>query len=421
VYQKIKGTDDLYGDQMKYWYWIEEKARELSTIYGYGEIRTPIFEETKLFVRSVGQDTDIVQKEMYTFEDKGGRSITLRPEGTAPVVRAFVENGMLAQGLPQKYFYIGPMFRYERPQSGRQRQFHQFGAEIFGSPSPIADAELIIFADKLLKELGLVDYEIHINSLGNEDDRIKYKEAIKEYYAQHLESLCDDCKIRYEKNVLRLLDCKIDVKYAENAPKITDYLGEESKKHYEELKRLLTSAGIDYVEDPRLVRGLDYYSRTVFEVHHHRLGAMSAIAGGGRYDGLIKEIGGKEVPALGFAAGIERLILSLKVENVQVDEISKNVVYVIYLGGKEARDEAVKLAELLRSEGIPTGLELMERSISAQLKHASRIGAKLCVIIGEDELERDVVVIKNMETGEQVEFEKSFVVNGIKDMITEMQ
>ncbi|HCL98242.1 MAG TPA: histidine--tRNA ligase, partial [Fervidobacterium sp.] len=221
MYQKIKGTDDLYGDQIKYWYWIEEKARKLSTIYGYGEIRTPIFEETKLFVRSVGQDTDIVQKEMYTFEDKGGRSITLRPEGTAPVVRAFVENGMLAQGLPQKYFYIGPMFRYERPQSGRQRQFHQFGAEIFGSPSPIADAELIIFADRLLKELGLVDYEIHINSLGNEDDRINYKEALKEYYAQHLESLCDDCKMRYERNVLRLLDCKIDVKYAENAPKIT--------------------------------------------------------------------------------------------------------------------------------------------------------------------------------------------------------
>lgn len=421
MYQKIKGTDDLYGDQIKYWYWIEEKARKLSTIYGYGEIRTPIFEETKLFVRSVGQDTDIVQKEMYTFEDKGGRSITLRPEGTAPVVRAFVENGMLAQGLPQKYFYIGPMFRYERPQSGRQRQFHQFGAEIFGSPSPIADAELIIFADRLLKELGLVDYEIHINSLGNEDDRINYKDALKEYYAQHLESLCDDCKMRYERNVLRLLDCKIDVKYAENAPKITDYLGGESEKHYKELKRLLTSAGIDYVEDPRLVRGLDYYNRTVFEVHHHRLGAMSAIAGGGRYDGLIKEIGGKEVPALGFAAGIERLILSLKAENVQVDEISKNVVYVTYLGSKEARDEAVKLAELLRSEGIPTGLELMERSISAQLKHASRIGAKFCVIIGEDELERDVVVIKNMETGEQVEFEKNFVVNGIKDMITEMQ
>ncbi|HRD21200.1 MAG TPA: His/Gly/Thr/Pro-type tRNA ligase C-terminal domain-containing protein, partial [Fervidobacterium sp.] len=217
------------------------------------------------------------------------------------------------------------------------------------------------------------------------------------------------------------LDCKIDVKYAENAPKITDYLGVESEKHYEELKRLLTSAGIDYVEDPRLVRGLDYYNRTVFEVHHHRLGAMSAIAGGGRYDGLIKEIGGNEVPALGFAAGIERLILSLKAENVKVDEISKNVVYVTYLGNKEVRDEAVRLAELLRSEGIPTGLELMERSISAQLKHASRIGAKFCVIIGEDELERDVVVIKNMETGEQVEFEKNFVVNGIKDMIQEMQ
>lgn len=421
MYQKIKGTDDLYGEQMKYWYWIEKKARELSTIYGYGEIRTPIFEETKLFVRSVGQDTDIVQKEMYTFEDKGGRSITLRPEGTAPVVRAFVENGMIAQGFPQKYFYIGPMFRYERPQSGRQRQFHQFGAEIFGSPSPMADAELIIFADRLLKEMGLIDYEIHVNSLGDTEDREKYKEALKVYYVQYLDVLCDDCKVRYERNTLRLLDCKVDAKYVENAPRITDYLGEESKKHYEELKRLLSSVGIEYVEDPRLVRGLDYYNRTVFEIHHHRLGAMSALAGGGRYDGLIKEIGGKEVPALGFAAGIERLILSLKSENVQVDEISKNIIYVTYLGNKEVRNEAIKLAELLRSEGIPVGLELMERSISAQLKHASRIGARFCVIIGEDELDRDVVVIKNMETGEQVEFEKNFVVNGIKDMIQEMQ
>lgn len=421
MYQKIKGTEDLYGEEMKYWYWIEKKAKDLAIRYGYGEIRTPIFEETKLFIRSVGQDTDIVQKEMYTFEDKGGRSITLRPEGTAPVVRAFVEDGMIAQGFPQKYFYIGPMFRYERPQSGRQRQFHQFGAEIFGSSSPIADAELIIFADRLMKEIGLVDYQIHINSLGDIEDRVKYREALKEYYAQHLENLCDDCKVRYEKNVLRLLDCKVDIEYTKNAPKITDYLGENSRKHYEELKALLDSVGIKYIENPRLVRGLDYYNRTVFEIHHQKLGAMSAIAGGGRYDGLIKEIGGKDVPALGFATGIERLILALKAENVLVDEIETNVVYIAYLGGFDVKAEAIRLSEELRREGIPVGLELMERGLSAQLKNAARVGAKFTIIVGESELERNIVLVKNMETGEQLEFERSFVVSGIKDMITEMQ
>lgn len=419
MYQKIKGTEDLYGEQMKYWYWIEEKSRNLARMYGYGEIRTPIFEETKLFIRSVGQDTDIVQKEMYTFEDKGGRSITLRPEGTAPVVRAFLENGMIAQGLPQKYFYIGPMFRYERPQSGRQRQFHQFGAEIFGTSSAIADAELIIFVDHLLKELGLVDYEIYINSLGDMQDRANYKEALRKYYSKNLDNLCDDCKVRYERNILRLLDCKVDVEYAKDAPKIVDYLGEDSKKHYEELKTMLDFLGVNYVEQPRLVRGLDYYNRTVFEVHHNKLGAMSAIAGGGRYDGLIKELGGKEVPALGFAAGIERLILALKMENVQVNEIRTNLVYIAHLGGDQVKAEALKLAELLRREGIPTGLELTERNLGAQLKHAARIGARFTLIIGENELERDVVVVKNMENGQQVEFEKSFVVSGIKDMIAE--
>ncbi|MGC8902429.1 MAG: histidine--tRNA ligase [Fervidobacterium sp.] len=421
MYQKIKGTEDLYGSEMKYWYWIENKARDLSRRYGYGEIRTPIFEETKLFIRSVGEDTDIVQKEMYTFGDKGGRSITLRPEGTAPVVRAFVENGMIAQGFPQKYFYIGPMFRYERPQSGRQRQFHQFGAEIFGSSSPMADVELILFVDHLLKEIGLVDYEIHINSLGDIEDRMKYREALKEYYAQHLEKLCDDCKVRYEKNILRLLDCKVDVEYAKNAPKITDYLEENSRKHYDELKELLTNAGLSYIEDPRLVRGLDYYNKTVFEIHHHKLGAMSAIAGGGRYDGLIKEIGGKDVPALGFAAGIERLILALKAENVHVDDVQTNTVYIAYVGGVEVKTEALKLSEQLRREGIPVGLELMERGLSAQLKHASRIGAKFTIIIGESELEKDIVLVKNMETGEQLEFERSFVVSGVKDMINELE
>uniref|UniRef100_A0A7C5VNW2 Histidine--tRNA ligase n=1 Tax=Fervidobacterium thailandense TaxID=1008305 RepID=A0A7C5VNW2_9BACT len=419
MYQKIKGTEDIYGSEMKYWYWIENKAREVAIRYGYEEIRTPIFEDTKLFVRSVGEDTDIVQKEMYTFEDKAGRSITLRPEGTAPVVRAFVENGMITHGFPQKYFYIGPMFRYEKPQSGRQRQFHQFGAEIFGSYSPIADAELILFMDRFLKEIGLIDYEIQINTLGDSEDRARYREALKEYYSKHLDNLCDDCKARFERNVLRLLDCKVDVKYVENAPKITDFLGDGAREHYQKLKRFLEQNGVQFVENPRLVRGLDYYNRTVFEVHHKRLGAMSAIAGGGRYDNLIKEIGGKEVPALGFAAGIERLILSLKAENVEVDEIGRNIVYVTYMGGDDVKIEALKLAEQLRKAGIPTGLDLMERSITAQLKHAARLRAKYCVIIGEEELERDVVIVKNMETGEQVEFEKSFVASGLKDMINE--
>ncbi|MGQ9857028.1 MAG: histidine--tRNA ligase [Fervidobacterium sp.] len=421
MYQKIKGTEDLYGQEMKFWYWIEEKARKLSLLYGFTEIRTPIFEETKLFVRSVGQDTDIVQKEMYTFEDKGGRSITLRPEGTAPVVRAFVENGLITVGFPQKYFYIGPMFRYERPQSGRQRQFHQFGAEIFGSPSPLADAELIIFVNELLKEIGLVDFEIHINTLGDTEDRARYREALKEYYSQYLDKLCDDCKVRYERNVLRLLDCKVDVEYAKNAPKLIDYIGENARKHYEELKELLDTAGIKYVEDPRLVRGLDYYNRTVFEVHHHKLGAMSAIAGGGRYDGLIKEIGGKDVPALGFAAGMERLVLAIKAENVEVEDMRINEVYIAHFGGSEVRNVAFKLAQQLRDEGIAVNLEIMERSLSAQLKNAARTGAKLCVIIGENEVEKNVVMIKNMETGEQFEFEINFVASGIKDMLDEMR
>ncbi|PHJ13448.1 histidyl-tRNA synthetase [Fervidobacterium sp. SC_NGM5_O18] len=420
MYQKIKGTEDLYGQEMKYWYWIEEKARKISLVYGFTEIRTPIFEETKLFVRSVGQDTDIVQKEMYTFEDKGGRSITLRPEGTAPVVRAFVENGLITQGFPQKYFYIGPMFRYERPQSGRQRQFHQFGAEIFGSPSALADAELIAFVDRFLRDIGLVDFEIHINTLGDAEDRANYKQALREYYAQHLDHLCDDCKVRYERNPLRLLDCKVDVEYAKQAPKLIDYTGENARKHYEELKKLLNGLGIKYVEDPRLVRGLDYYNRTVFEVHHHKLGAMSAIAGGGRYDNLIKEIGGKDVPALGFAAGMERLILALKAENVHVDDIKINEVYIAHFGGEEVKIEAMKLAQQLRREGIAVNLEIMERGLSAQLKNAARTDAKLCIIIGENELERDIVLVKNMETGEQLEFEKNFVVTGIKDLLTEL-
>ncbi|QTA38621.1 histidine--tRNA ligase [Thermosipho ferrireducens] len=416
MYRKIKGTEDIYGEEIKYWYFIENTAREVSRIYGYEEIRTPIFERTELFVRSVGEETDIVQKEMYTFEDKGGRSLTLRPEGTAPTIRAFVENSMIASGLPRRLFYIGPMFRYERPQSGRQRQFHQFGIELLGSSSPLGDAEAIMLADNFLRKLGLVDYKIVINSIGCEKCRPKYKEALKEYYSNILDKVCDDCKRRYETNILRLLDCKVDSSYAENAPKMKDYLCTECKSHYEETKKLLETLEVAYEENFNLVRGLDYYNGIVFEIHHSRLGAQSAIGGGGRYDKLIEEIGGPKTPSLGFAMGIERLIIALKKENVPVEEWRNNEVFIAHLG-HEAKIEAIKIAEELRKNEISVVFNTMERGLSAQLKHAARLKCKLCIIVGENELERDVVILRNLETGDQVEIERTFIVGTAKEWL----
>ncbi|SHH51756.1 histidine--tRNA ligase [Thermosipho atlanticus] len=418
MYKKIKGTEDIFGEDMKYWYFIENKARETARLYGYSEIRTPIFEQTELFVRSVGEETDIVQKEMYTFEDKGGRSITLRPEGTAPTIRAFVENSMVTTGLPKRLFYIGPMFRYERPQLGRQRQFHQFGVELIGSSSPLADVEAIILADKFIKNLGLVNYKIKINSLGCEKDRQEYRKALKEYYRNILDKVCNDCKKRYNTNVLRLLDCKVDTKYAENAPNITDYLCEDCKNHYEKTKEFLELMEINFEEDPRLVRGLDYYNGIIFEIHHGKLGAQSAVGGGGRYDKLIKELGGTNTPSLGFAMGIERLIIALKQENIPIENIKNNEIFVAHLGEK-AKIEALKISEELREIGISVVFNTMERGLSAQLKHASRLNCKLCIIVGENELERDVVILRNLETGEQVEIERDFIVGTAKEWLEE--
>lgn len=418
MYKKIKGTDDIYGEDMKYWYFIEKIARETARLYGYSEIRTPIFEQTELFVRSVGEDTDIVQKEMYTFEDKGGRSITLRPEGTAPTIRAFVENSMIASGLPKRLFYIGPMFRYERPQLGRQRQFHQFGVELIGSSSPLADVEALILADKFIKNLGLVDYKIIINSLGCESDRKKYREALKKYYENILDKVCDDCKKRYNTNVLRLLDCKVDAEYAKNAPKITDYLCEDCKNHYEQTKNFLTELDIKFEENPRLVRGLDYYNGIIFEIHHGKLGAQSAVGGGGRYDKLVKELGGPDTPSLGFAVGIERLIIALKKENIPVEEFKNNEIYVAHLG-KKAKLVALEISEELRENDISVVFNTMERGLSAQIKHASRLKCKLCIIVGENELERNLVILRNLETGNQVEITRDFIVGTAKEWLEE--
>ncbi len=418
-YTRIKGTVDIFGEEVSYWHRIEEASRKIAKLYGYGEIRTPIIEPTELFVRSVGESTDIVQKEMYTFHDKGGRSITLRPEGTAPVVRAFVENSLITKGFPQRLFYIGPMFRYERPQKGRQRQFHQVGFELFGSKEPLADAEIITVTVKLLKELKLHKFKLVINSIGCEKCRPSYKKSLKEYYSKHYENLCEDCKKRYETNILRLLDCKVDAEIADKAPKSTDYLCEECKSHYEEVKKYLDSLEIEYEEDHKLVRGLDYYNRTVFEVRHELLGAQNALAGGGRYDGLIKEMGGQAVPALGFAGGIERIILAMKAENISVEPFNVYHVYLAHIGKVE--NIALKLAETLRENNVNVFFDVMKRSLSSQLKHANRIGAHLVLIVGENELERDVVIIKDMESGENTEVSLDFATDFALDKLKEKE
>ncbi|WGS64535.1 histidine--tRNA ligase [Marinitoga aeolica] len=413
-YKKFKGTQDIFGEESKYWYFIEKKSREIFLKYGFKEIKTPIIEPTELFKRSVGESTDIVQKEMYTFEDKGGRSVTLRPEGTASVVRAYVENSMINLGSPIKLYYIGPMFRYEKPQAGRLRQFHQIGIEIFGTDTPISDAETIILADELLKSLGLKNYKIKINSIGCKKCRPKYREALKEYYKTLLPNLCHDCQKRYETNIMRLLDCKIDREYAKKAPIIIDHLCDDCKTHFNKVINYLDSMEIKYEIDPKIVRGLDYYSKTAFEIEHTGLGAQSVILGGGRYNSLVEEIGGKETPAIGFGMGIERIILALKKENVEIDNPEKIDVYIAY-SGENTDIEALKLSKMLKNEGLKVFLNLSERSIRNQMKHANKVNAHFVAIIGENELKTDTVTIKNMTTGEQFEVEKFWVPQILKE------
>ncbi|AEH50998.1 histidine--tRNA ligase [Pseudothermotoga thermarum] len=415
-YERIKGTNDIYGDEIHFWNFVEQKAKRIANLFGYEEIRTPIFEMTELFTRSVGEETDIVQKEMYTFVDKGGRSITLRPEGTAPTMRAFIENSMINNGLPQRFFYIGPMFRYEKPQSGRLRQFHQFGVELLGSSHPLADAEVLILAKSFLEELGIKNYQIHLNSIGCSECRVNYKRALKDYYSKHYDQLCDDCKRRFETNVMRLLDCKVDVQLAANAPKTVDYLCKECKEHYEKLKELLNLAGVDYVEDGNLVRGLDYYTRTVFEVRHSLLGAQNTILAGGRYDGLSTELRGPDLPALGFAAGIERLIIALKSEKVEIPRKPLCLVYVIPLGEASLR-HVFEITSQLRKVGIPTIMDVNARNLKAQLKHADRLNAVIAVILGENEVSRNVVLIKELDTSQQHEVQFEYAVDYIVDML----
>ena len=395
-----KGTKDVLPQDSYKWQYVEGVAREVASLFNIKEIRTPVFEHTELFQRGVGDTTDIVTKEMYTFKDKGDRSITLKPEGTAGVARSFLENGMGNGVLPAKMYYIIPAFRYERPQAGRLREFHQFGVEVYGSAAAQTDAEVILTAATLLKKLGL-QIKLYINSIGCPTCRAAYNKALKDFFAPHLDELCGDCKTRFEKNPLRLLDCKEEncKKINVDAPKILDYLCEDCGAHFEEVKECLTLSGVEYEINPRIVRGLDYYTRTVFEFVSTSIGAQGTVCGGGRYDGLIEQLGGKPTPAVGYAAGIERLLMVMEQTGV---EIPAALVPTVYIAGMDAdcRKKAFALAAALRENGVNAEVDLMERSVKAQFKYADKIGAKYVAVIGGNELAEGKANVKCMANGE---------------------
>lgn len=404
-----KGTKDILPQEIEQWHKLEKNALEIFTRYGYKEIRTPIFEATELFARGVGDTTDIVNKEMYTFE-KSERSITLRPENTAGVVRSFIENGMARLSAPVKLWYKGPMFRYERPQAGRQRQFHQVGVEMFGVKEATADAEAILLAVDYLKSLGLNDLEVEINSLGCPKCREEYKNKIKEVLKPEFDNLCEDCQNRYEKNPLRLLDCKVDsCKEIFTKPEIqkviqSDFICEECAQHYSELKSYLDKLNIKYVENKLLVRGLDYYNRTVFEIKSNNLGSQNAVCGGGRYDSLVKNLGGEDTPAVGWAMGMERL-------NSLLPEIEPEKLDGYIVSNSPA--DAFELAQELRAKGLNIEFDLANKKFTKQLEKASKI-AKFALILGEDEIKSGKVSVKNLSTSEQVSVDRNDVTTKIK-------
>ena len=410
-----RGTKDILPDTVGDWNYVEGEIRELCRRFGYSEIRTPIFEHTELFQRGIGEGTDVVDKEMYTFTDRGERSITLRPENTASAVRAYLQNKLYAQSNLVKLFYIGSMFRYDRPQAGRMREFHQFGVEALGEANPAVDAEVILLAMNLLEGLGLKDLELSINSVGCPKCRSKYRSMLQDFFRDKLEDLCEDCRSRFERSPLRILDCKkdSDKPYMADAPKITDCLCEECAEHFAKLKELLTSAGISFTHDSRLVRGLDYYTKTAFEIKYPPLGAQSAVAGGGRYDGLIEEMGGNPTPAVGFATGLERLLLALESQNLLPEKNRSVDAYVVALG-ETAQAEGFKLLNSLRQQGLSAAMDFAGRSMKAQMKQANKLGAKYSVILGEDEISEGVVMLRSMEDSSQAKVPMNQVAEKIK-------
>lgn len=399
-----RGTQDVLPQDSHKWQHIEKTALAIARDFGYRELRTPVFEHTELFLRSVGETTDVVQKEMYTFTDKGDRSVTLRPEGTAGAARALLESGLYAGALPVKTAYVASCYRYEKPQAGRLREFHQFGVECFGAAAPTADAEVIALAWTILNELGLSGVTLRINSIGCPTCRAAYSKALKEYFTEHIEELCGTCRDRLERNPMRILDCKSPVcaAIAAEAPVILDYLCEDCRQHFEETKACLTAAEIPFEVDARIVRGLDYYTRTVFEFVSDALGAQAVVCGGGRYDGLVEELGGPHLPSLGFGMGIERLLLALEASGAEFPTPPACELYLAPMGDRAAR-ECFAIASRLRSGGVAVECDIVGRGLKAQMKYADKLGARHVLVVGDNELESGRATLKDMQTGETVE------------------
>lgn len=413
ITKAIKGTKDVLPKDVHKNQYIEATALDIASKFGYKEIRTPVFEHTELFQRGVGDTTDVVQKEMYTFDDKGGRSITLRPEGTAGAVRSFLENGLCNEALPQKVCYLTSCYRYEKPQAGRLREFHQFGVECFGTASPLADAEIIALAKSIFDTLGVRDLSLEINSIGCPKCRAEYHKALKEYFASRKDELCDTCKGRLDRNPMRILDCKSPIchEIAQGAPVVIDYLCDECKEHFEKVQKYLDAQNIEYKINPQIVRGLDYYTKTVFEFVSNSIGAQGTVCGGGRYDGLVEELGGQHTASLGFAMGLERLMLLMEAQGCEFPQSEKPDLFIVALGEK-ATLKAVEIAKDMREEGFSALLDLNQRSVRAQMKYADKLGAKFNVVIGDNEVENKIAKLKNMQTGEETEINLDTFVSG---------
>lgn len=423
ITKKIKGTEDVLPKDSYRWQFVEDVMRKESAAYGFKEIRTPVFEHTELFARGVGQTTDVVQKEMYTFDTKGGESVTLRPEGTAGAARAVLEHGLVNDSLPIKASYFVSCYRYEKPQAGRLREFHQFGLECYGTQSPVADAELICAAQSIFDRIGIKQLRLEINSIGCPTCRAEYHKALKEYFYGYKDELCETCNSRLEKNPMRILDCKSPVcsKIAQGAPKITDYLCDECKEHFASVQKYLDAAGVEYTVNPTIVRGLDYYTKTVFEFVTDFIGAQGTVCGGGRYDGLIEELGGKHLPSLGFAMGIERLLMLMDKQGIEIPQPSTCDLYVAVMG-ESASLKSFEIIKAVRSCGLIAETDIVGRGLRAQMKYADKIGAKFSMVLGDNEIEQGKAVIKNMSNGEQTEivlddtFAEKFMVLQLADV-----
>lgn len=422
ITKAIKGTKDVLPNESYKNQYIEATCLGVAENFGYKEMRTPVFEHTELFQRGVGDTTDVVQKEMYTFDDKGGRSITLRPEGTSGAARAFLENGLSNEALPQKICYLTSCYRYEKPQAGRLREFHQFGIECFGATSPLADAEMISLAKQIFDELGVKDLHLELNSIGCPECRAEYHKALKEYFSQYKDKLCDTCNDRLERNPMRILDCKSPVcsEIAKGAPVVLDYLCDECREHFQKVKSYLDAANIEYIVNPQIVRGLDYYTKTVFEFVSDAIGSQGTVCGGGRYDGLLEELGGQHTPSLGFGMGLERLQLVMEAQGCNFPEPSRPDLFIVAMGEK-ATLKAVEIAKDMRDEGFSVVYDLNGRSLRAQMKYADKLGAKFNVVIGDNEVENKVVSLKDMATGESSEINLDTFVNSFYSVSMESQ